>query len=426
MAEPAPETLDGGADDFELFEPDIQLTEYESTPYRELSDTALASLRTDVNRDGVERIRATFNADGAVSLTATQYVGVIALRDGPTIEIRPKAAGTHLLHLLRYAQGVMTTTIDEEVSLQAGNRFIDAIGYLFDSELTAILDRGLHSEYQRVNKAEKQLRGRLDVQRQLQQQQHPILAFECDYDELTTDTVINRAILYATTVLLRLVRDSNLRKSLQRHQHVLRRQVTLTAVEPSALERIELTRLNDHYGDIIRLTKLVLQSHFVREFRGGGRESFSLLVDMNRIFEQVVERAMRSAVRKRPGWSVDAQHSSTNLVESDKHTVTIRPDILIRDDVGQVRSIGDAKWKLGSPSNSDFYQLASYQLAFDSPGLLLYPEQNGTVSSKNTIAGGHTLHLVEMPTRHEEASVGYEAYISEIEESAQDALNSIC
>jgi 5-methylcytosine-specific restriction enzyme subunit McrC len=425
MADISPEAFEGLTDDFGAFEPDIRLTEYEPTPYFELSDTALASLRNDVNRDGVERIEATFNAKGEVSLTATQYVGVVALRDGPTIEIKPKAAGTHLLHLLRYAQGVTTTTIDQEVSLEAGNTFIDAIGYIFNSELSTILDRGLHSEYQRVNQAEKQLRGRLDVQRQLQQQQRPALAFECDYDELTTDTVVNRAILYATAILLRLVRDTDLRRSLQRHQHVLRRQVTLTPVEPSALSRVELTRLNDHYGDIIRLTKLVLQSHFIREFRGGSRESFSLLVDMNRIFERVVERAMRNAVSTRPGWSVDAQHSSTNLVESTKHTVTIRPDILIRDDTGQVRCIGDAKWKRGSPSNSDFYQLASYQLAFDSPGLLLYPAQSGDVASENTIAGGHPLHLVEMPTKREGESVEYESYIAEFEECAQRVMNNI-
>lgn len=426
MAEPAPGTLDGLSDDFGLFEPDIQLTEYESTPYRELSETALASLRTDVNRDGVERVKATFNADGAVSLSATQYVGVVALRDGPTIEIRPKAAGTHLLHLLRYAQGVTTTTIDQEVSLQAGNTFIDAIGYLFNAELITILDRGLHSEYQRVNQAEKQLRGRLDVQRQLQQQQSPALAFECDYDELTTDTVVNRAILYATTILLRLVRDIDLRRSLQRHQHILRRQVTLTSVEPSALSRVELTRLNDHYSDIIRLTELVLQSHFIREFQGGSRESFSLLVDMNRIFERVVERAMRKTVKARPGWTVDAQHSSTNLIESDKHTVTIRPDILVRDEEERVRCVGDAKWKLGSPNNSDFYQLASYQLAFDSPGLLLYPEQGGKVASENTMTGGHPLYLVEIPTKHEGELLGYDAYVVELEKRVQEALTGIC
>jgi 5-methylcytosine-specific restriction enzyme subunit McrC len=426
MSESASESLHGIGNDIEILEPDIRLTEYESTPYQELSDTAIASLRTDVNSDGVQRIKPTFNAEGEVSLGATQYVGVVTLRDGPTIEIRPKAAGTHLLHLLRYAQGVTTTTIDQEVSLQGGNSFIDAIGYLFNAELTSVLDRGLHSEYQRVDQAERQLRGRLDVQRQLQQQQRPALAFECSYDELTTDTVVNQAILYATTLLLRLVRDTDLRHSLHRHQHVLRRQVTLTTVEPSVLDRVELTRLNDHYGDILRLTKLVLQNHFVREFRGGRRESFSLLVDMNRVFEQVVERAMKSAVRSRPGWSVDTQHASTRLIESNKHKVTIRPDILISDDTGRVRCIGDAKWKLGSPSNSDFYQLASYQLAFDGPGVLIYPEQEGAVASENMITGGYPLHLAEMPTKLERNSVGYEAYVREIEEYASEVLDGIC
>lgn len=135
---------------------------------------------------------------------------------------------------------------------------------------------------------------------------------------------------------------------------------------------------------------------------------------------------MKSAVRTQPGWTVDTQHSSTNLLKSDKHTATIRPDILIRNDRGRVRYVGDAKWKLGSPNNSDFYQLASYQLAFDTPGLLLYPEQDGNVTSENTISGGHPLHLVELPTKHESQSLGYDGYISEIEKATQEALSGIC
>lgn len=409
----------------EAVEPDIRLAEYEATPYLGLSDTALRSLRSDINTDDVTRLEANFNRNGEVSLKATQYVGIVSLRDGPTIEIRPKAAGTHLIHLLRYAQGVSTTTVDRDVSIQAGSTFIDALGYLFEAELSQLLDRGLHSEYQRVQETESHLRGRLDVQRQLRQPRTS-LALECEYDELTTDTVVNRAILQATTIILRLAQSTSLRRSLQRHRHLLRRRVSDATVTPAELARVELTRLNDHYADVLRLTELIIRHKHIRELQTGRRESFSLLVDMNRIFERVVERAMRSAVRTQPGWTVDAQHSSTNLIDSDKHTVTIRPDILVRDDTGQVRCIGDAKWKLGSPNNSDFYQLASYQLAFDGPGLLLYPEQDGAVASENTIAGGHPLHLVEMPTKHKGESVGYDTYVTQLEEYAREAVTGIC
>lgn len=407
------------------FELDIRLGEYESTGYRQLSDASLASLRNDVNRGGVERIAYEFDQSGAVSLTATQYVGAVSLRDGPNIEIRPKAAGTHLLHLLRYAQGVSTTTIDRTTSLQTGGTFIDAIGYLFATELDTVLSRGIHSEYQRVERAEMRLRGRLDVQRQLQRQQRPALDFECEYDELTVDSVVNRAVLYATTVLLKLVHERDLRRSLQRSQYVLRRQVTLTPITATELQRVELTRLNDHYANIVRLTDLVLRNHFIREFQHGSRESFSLLVDMNRVFERVVERAMRAAVRSRPGWTVDPQHSSRTLISGGKHTVTIRPDVLIRDDEGRVRCVGDAKWKVGSPSNSDFYQLASYQLAFDAPGVLIYPEQDGDIESESVVADRYPLLLVEAPTRNDGESMGYEECIRRIETRVSAALDAL-
>jgi 5-methylcytosine-specific restriction enzyme subunit McrC len=118
--------------------------------------------------------------------------------------------------------------------------------------------------------------------------------------------------------------------------------------------------------------------------------------------------------------------ASKNLVTSDKHTVRIRPDILVRDEMGQVQRVGDAKWKLGKPSNSDFYQLTSYQLAFDAPGILFYPEQDGDIASENVVTGGYPLHLVEVPTRHAGESLGWDRYVNGVEEHTRDAFNNIC
>lgn len=366
----------------------------------------------------------TFDASGSVRLTATQYVGVVSIADGPTIEIRPKAAGTNLLNLLnllRYAQGVDPKTVDTETTLQAGPTFLDAIGYLFERELRVLLDRGLHSEYRRVSDTKKHLRGQLDIQRQLQRGERRPLTFECEYDELTTDTVTNQSILYATTVLLRLAREQTLHRSLQRHQHLLRQHVTLRPIEPGDFQRIELTRLNNHYTDILRLTELVLQSVYLQELESGSRKTFSLLVDMNRIFEQVVERAIREALSDQ--WTIDSQHSTQNLVQGGKHTVTIRPNILVRDRDGSVRAVYDAKWKLGKPSNKDFYQLASYQMAYDSPGALIYPEQDGEVASKCVVNNEYSLSLIEVPTRR--GSIGYREYVTEIESALSKAVSSV-
>lgn len=142
---------------------------------------------------------------------------------------------------------------------------------------------------------------------------------------------------------------------------------------------------------------------------------------MNRIFEQVVERAIREVLSDQ--WTVDSQHSTQNFVQGGKHTVTIRPDILVRDGDGNVRAVCDAKWKLGKPSNKDFYQLASYQMAYDSPGALIYPEQDGEVASECVVNNEYSLSLVEVPTRR--GSIGYREYVTEIKSALSKAVSSV-
>ena len=353
-------------------------------------------LETEVNRDG-ERLGVSFDRNGNAVLQATQHVGIVSLPDGPTIQIRPKAGRTNLLHLLRYAHGVDAITIERETSISAGQTFIEALAALYEAELQNVIRQGLLRDYRRVEGAEKHLRGRLNVQRQIQKQGVAPTRFECSYEEFTYDTVPNQAILYATTMLTRFVRDQTLKQSLLKHRHLLRQQVTLTPIRASELERVELTRLNEYYADLLRLTKLVLRSIYVREFMTGKQRSFALLIDMNKIFERAVERAVSEVVAERDGWSVASQVTTRNLVTDGKHSVSIRPDILIRDSEGEVALVGDAKWKLGRPSNADFYQMVSYQFAHDVPGVLIYPEQGGEIETEYSVVDQYSLSLVEFP-----------------------------
>ena len=117
---------------------------------------------------------------------------------------------------------------------------------------------------------------------------------------------------------------------------------------------------------------------------------------MNKIFERAVERAVSEVVAERDGWSVASQVTTRNLVTDGKHSVSIRPDILIRDSEGEVALVGDAKWKLGRPSNADFYQIVSYQFAHDVPGVLIYPEQGGEVETEYSVVDQYSLSLLPL------------------------------
>lgn len=397
--------------------PVVALGEWQSSKETySLSDRDLRTLNSEINADRT-RVGVEFNADGKARFSARQFVGVVGLPDGPTIQIEPKAAGSNLLYMLRYGQGVRATTIEQDTTLQTGESFVDALAALYLRELREIIRRGIHSEYQRHQATEQRLRGQLDVQRQLQRQGPIPTEFECEYDHLTADTVTNQAILYGAAVLIRLVHDDDLRRKLEWHTAQLRKDVTLRPVRPAELDRIEVTRLNEYYADILRLVEPILRQSYVENIQIGQRQSFSLLVNMNRVFEAVVERAIEAVAERR---HLDAEgQARTRTLLHGKPTVTMYPDFVVSSS-GQACLVGDAKWKTGTVRNSDLYQIVSYSLAHEAPGVLLYPAQQRNAERHYVIDGGSHIEVHELPTNADVNN--YEEFVKAIESSLNEIV----
>lgn len=404
----------------------IVISEYDPTPPLRLSEPARTYLRDEINggrnRDG-DRISVTYTHDGAAILNATSYVGLVSLPEGPTIEIQPKVPATNLLHILKYATNITAQTYEQETELQAGNLFVEALAVLYERELQRVRRRGLHTGYVDRQAAEHRLRGRLNIQRQLNRQPPVPTKFECDYQELTPDIPINQGILRVTELLTSMVSTEETTHALQRHAHALRRQVTRTPITATELAHVELTRLNDYYENILRLTKLFLRNSHIGDFTTGSRTAFSLLVNMNTVFERAVERAAETAITDRGGWRVTRQDTSKQLIDDGRFNVTLTPDFTIRDKSGTVRLVGDAKWKQGTPPNADFYQIAAYQQAHDAPGILAYPSQAGAIADSCRLTNGQHLELVELPTS--ESHDAYSAFQQAMTSAMETAINSV-
>lgn len=393
---------------------EIRLSEHDEfgpLPEGQLTEADERFIESEV-RDGASPLRITYDREGRATIHSSQFVGVLALPSGLSIEIRPKAAGTNFLWLLQYSHGVDPTTVEQQTAIEQGYNFLDALAALFEAELSEVLHQGLHRQYQRTEAVEDHLRGRLDVQRQLQRQGPFPLAFEVEYDELTEDTVINRGILRATDILAQLTVDERISEDLQRHYQLLQKRVTPAYVDAAELEGVELNRLNDYYADLLNLTKLVLRGLFVEEIRLGSRSSFGLLVNMNHVFERAVERAAREVAARRDGWAATGQGHLDGLIIGD-HAVDMRPDFLLRDEEDEVALVGDAKWKTGSRSAGDIYQMAAYQLAHDVPGVIVYPEQSGDRAGRSVIREEFTLQSIELPTTRPTSS--FKFFVEEIE-----------
>lgn len=392
----------------------IRLAEHDQTDWLDLSDTALDALAEVNAAGGGTRIRVEYGRDEAVRLHSSQYVGSITLSDGPDIRITPKAAGTNFLPLLKYAHNVRATTYEESTPATGGTTFIDALGALFAAELEHILNRVPHHEYSQTESTEMQLRGQLNVQRQLQRQGPTPTAFEVSYDELTSDTVANRGIYHAALRLTHLVDDEQLASQLQRQHQQLRTWVSTDPVRPAQLARVETSRLNEHYETILRLAEQVLRNTYLDSFVPTQQRSFGLLVNMNTIFENAVERAAKDALRNAGEWTATPQSRIEPIATGGDPEVNMYPDVVINhgDDVALV---ADAKWKTGTISQSDIYQMTAYMLAHDVPGILLYPEQDGELETSYRVDDRQDLLVREVATRRSSVELSFvRAFIDDV------------
>jgi 5-methylcytosine-specific restriction enzyme subunit McrC len=403
----------------------VTLGEWSEVGPISLSERDVEFIEQRINAD-TEMLGIEHTADGRALVSSSRYVGIAALPDGPTIEVIPKSAGENFVALFQYAQGVDAQTIQQRTDVRGGPAFLDALAALYVDELATIHQHGLARAYHRISDTEEYLRGQLDIQRQLQRQRTTVTQFECTYDELTADTTANQGLLYAGLLLERVVRDEDVHQQLERQLTRFRREVSVQPIRPHEFSEIEVTRLNEYYRDALRLAELIIRNVYVEELRTGNRGSYGLFINMDTIFEEIVERAFREAVLRNSdweGWQVEGQAHVTGLVTGGSPRVRMRPDFVVRNAVEEVVFTGDAKWKTDRVRQNDIYQLTAYQLADDVPGALVYPGQNGAVSTEYMVQDTYPLQVHELPTATEVDD--YSELCTDLEDSAESVLQNV-
>lgn len=403
----------------------VTLTEWSESRPLSLTDGDVAFIKQQINADR-DVLGLDYTEDGRVVLSSSRFVGIAALPEGPTVEVVPKCAGDNFVALFQYARGVNAQTVRRRTDVQAGVAFLDALAALYVDELATILQQGVAQAYHRKSGSEEYLRGQLDVQRQLQQRGTAATKFECTYDELTADTISNQGLVYAALLLQRVVRDHTVRQTLEQQITRLRREVSIRQVRPNEFTEMEMTRLNEYYRDALRLAELIVRNVYVEDLREGDRGSYGLFINMDEIFESVVERAFREAVENNSDWEnwrVEGQANVSGLVTGGTPRVRMRPDFVVRNRADEVVFTGDAKWKTDTVRQSDIYQLTAYQLADDVPGTLVYPEQNGAVETEYTVRDSFPMCVHELPTSTD--ATGFTEFCSTLEESADSLLNDV-
>jgi 5-methylcytosine-specific restriction enzyme subunit McrC len=347
---------------------------------------------------------------GRKGLRARGVVGVIAA-DRCALEILPKidfpgetgdqAKGSirqRLVHMLAVA---LELKIDPgQVTALDWQRetLLEILIRLFSEKLVDAVRQGMPRRYIAYADDLPLLRGRLDIRRQFTTFAAEPSRLACRFDALTADIALNQIMKAAVTRLLRIARTADNQRRLRELAFAY---ADISDVPISALrwERVVLDRTNDRWRELLNLARLLLGERF-QTTSAGGSDGFSLLFEMNTLFEEYVARILRRALAPN-GLQVVSQGGRLYCLETEdrRGLFQTKPDILIKRR-GAVVQIIDTKWKriaskIDDPkqgvSQSDVYQMMAYGQLYRCPQLtLLYPHHAGLEANE----GLQALHRI--------------------------------
>ncbi len=318
------------------------------------------------------------------SIKATQWVGMVGIGNR-AIEVVPKtdradgpAARQNLVYMVSRAGLVPMSQVDAALLGRASLPLLLAYMSLYVRNLGREWLRSPVREYVSSERDRTCLKGRLLMAQQIRRNACHAERFYTDHDEFTRDNRIARVLKAA----LRVCEKQNMSGELRRSARLLLRE--FDEVEDVHVDRLRVDfamvdRRNARYEVLLNMARFRLEN--VSPDSSSPHENvYSLMFDMNMVFERFVLAEVRRALRNED-LRVKAQQRSRHLLRcGGKPRFALKPDIGIYRS-GKPVCLIDAKWKLldmgrrdHGVSQADMYQMYAYGKEYDSPRVLvLYP-----------------------------------------------------
>ncbi|MGT2469595.1 McrC family protein [Paraburkholderia terrae] len=351
----------------------------------------LCRLSQDFTRAGASLV----HVEGRRWLALDNFVGVLQTPCGTSIEILPKHiaddAGTGDVLASRALLKRMISVVTGLRAREAGpadlERFDAPLGEWIMGRFLKALDhlvkRGVRSDYERVEAAERFLRGQLDVAAQLRQPAGRAHIFRIWHDVFVHDRAENRLIRLALEQVARATRAPSLWQLASELRSLLHEVPPSSDVDRDfRLWRND--RLMAHYQPLRPLCELILYRQMPLALHGEWH-GISMMFPMEKLFERYVSGVLShqllagASLRTQPSRAWLCSHLNADVFR-------LQPDVLIEH--GPRRWVLDTKWKRLDGSNrdglyglaqSDFYQLFAYghkYLSGRGDMVLIYPRTN--------------------------------------------------
>ena len=341
----------------------IDLREYEESEPHRLSGAERDALKEVLPSVAIQPATG---KDGEYRLTPGSTVGAVEVGE-LSVLIEPKIGIPQLLSLACYAISRFGPR-SELFDFRREDALPDVLARALSAAARRAFSRGLLHGYRTEEEALYTVRGRIRFAEQIRRRFGVPLPVEVRYDEFTDDILENRLVRAAATRLGAMtLRSGEARRGLGWTAGMLDN-VSPVEFPPNAVPEIGFDRLNEHYREVIALSRLVLRHTAFESGRGEVRAS-GFLMDMNDVFQEFVTVALREALRVSN--DVFLEKTISSLDEGGR--VRLRPDLTWWR-AGECVFVGDAKYKNVTGEtvpNADLYQMLAYVTALDLPGGLL-------------------------------------------------------
>ena len=320
-------------------------------------------------------------------IQARNYVGVIAMRDGTTIQILPKVSLADASEeddrdedlFLKMLQAVfhvpMRSSGQAELKLHHMGIF-EAFISMYLEETYRLVKQGLRSDYVSTEENANFLKGKLLFAENVRVNAAHKERFYVRHDEYSLDRPENR-IIKATLLLLGRVSSSEANRNMIKTILPAFAEVNSPRDIDAdlSLAKSQSDRNMSAYEKLLIWSAIFLKGESFSTFHGK-EVSMALLFPMETLFECYVASRLRQYMRKyHRGYSVKTQVASRYLFDDPKKGL-LRPDIVCIK--GKRTVVLDTKWKRLSSerdiSQADLYQMYAYSKKFQTKEtVLIYP-----------------------------------------------------
>lgn len=251
---------------------------------------------------------------------------------------------------------------------------------IFAKKLNELIHSTKSREYKRKNDELRFIRGRIDVKKYVNPARLHIIP--CRYHEFSADTMIYRTLKYSCNLMAKKSQNFETVRLLRSIVNNLD-EVEFSSVSVAEIDRIVFNRLNQKFEPFINFCRIFL-SHSTLTLQASEVESFSLLIPMDKLFEEFISEVLQEDpfffFNKRPEIKPQEFIGTLARKENSRGIFRLLPDLVIQHNDSVV--VIDTKYKILDEkdrkygvSQADMYQMYAYLTKLQAKaGMLLYPD----------------------------------------------------